>query len=414
MKKKAIVLALGLTMALTACGKTAAPAAEPQPEEPAVETPAEPAETEADADDNYHPESFDPNDIFVEQDHTFTDITGCDTFTQIVDKLPDGKGYTNVTIGDTDVLLVAEQMYEWEPGMVAAIDAEIYAYIDGAPVCLGHVDCGGTAYPLQLKDGFLYTGGNHYMRKYTVRDNALAIAEEVYVSYDQDGGETYYYRTADTDFTDHDAATAAGKFDSLFAELDGTEIIYFDRIGGGTAEGELPAYEYPGPELFYTVVYRYMVDELAKNYPEADVSIPCPVIVAEDESNKEDILIYGDFWIFNYDLNGDILENTSGGAYPGVMHLKTLDTAEGYEVTALDVVADGSDYTESAKKIFGKYYDEFSKINADDKLREETRAQIIANYVAANELPITAYQDYGWDPVTLPEENIDSFYSQLD
>jgi hypothetical protein len=76
-------------------------------------------------------------------------------------------------------------------------------------------------------------------------------------------------------------------------------------------------------------------------------------------------------------------------------------------------VADGSDYTPSAKKIFGDHYDDFVKLNSDQEKREEIRAQIIANYVAANNLNITCYKDYGWDPVTLPEENIDNFYSKL-
>ena len=53
------------------------------------------------------------------------------------------------------------------------------------------------------------------------------------------------------------------------------------------------------------------------------------------------------------------------------------------------------------------------KDGEDEKVREKTRAQIIANYVAANNLDITAYQDYGWDPVTLPKQNIDTFYSDL-
>ena len=144
------------------------------------------------------------------------------------------------------------------------------------------------------------------------------------------------------------------------------------------------------------------------------MSIPCPIIVAEEDSDRDDIRVYGDFWIFNYDLEGDTLKNTSGGAYPGCMHFKAVDSAAGYEVTSMEVAADGSDFDESAKKIFGKHYDEFVKVNSDDKAREETRAQIIANYVAANNLSITAYQDYGWDPVPLPEENIDSFYSILD
>ena len=78
------------------------------------------------------------------------------------------------------------------------------------------------------------------------------------------------------------------------------------------------------------------------------------------------------------------------------------------------MVGDGSQYMPTAKKIFGEKYDEFHKIARDEEEREKIRAQIVANYVAANGLTVTASQDYGWDPVPLPEENIDSFYSDLD
>ena len=155
-----------------------------------------------------------------------------------------------------------------------------------------------------------------------------------------------------------------------------------------------------------------MIDNYAAQYDKTDVSIPCIMIVGTDESDPEDIRVYGDFWLLNYDLEGDTLECKSGGSYPGCIHFKK--TGSGYEAAGMDEVEDGSGYTESAKKIFGKYYDKFAKDGEDEKQREQIRAQIIANYVAANNLSITAYQDYGWDPVTLPEENIDSFYSELD
>lgn len=80
----------------------------------------------------------------------------------------------------------------------------------------------------------------------------------------------------------------------------------------------------------------------------------------------------------------------------------------------ITLVEDGSNFTESAKKLFGDHYDKFMEVESDAEAREQIRAQIIANYVAANELSITKYQDEGWGPITLPEENIDSFYSQLD
>ena len=160
------------------------------------------------------------------------------------------------------------------------------------------------------------------------------------------------------------------------------------------------------------MLYQYVIDNLANAYSDTEVSIPCPVILTIDESNKDDIKVYGDFWVFNYYLDGDIMKNTSGGSYPGCIHVKS--SADGYEVTGMDMVEDGNQYIPTAKKIFGNYYEDFMKLEEDLDGREATRAQIIANYVAANGLNVAAYQDMGWDPVLLPEENIDSFYSNLD
>ena len=237
------------------------------------------------------------------------------------------------------------------------------------------------------------------------------LTEEAYETFDKDGAATYYYRSGDTSFADHDEAAAHARFDELFAELDDAEVICFDKADSSAAV-TLPPYEYPGPELFYTVVYQYIIDEFSQHYDEADVGIPCPIIVAEDFSDKNDLRLWGDFTYINYELDGDVLESVSGGSYPGLMHIK--DTGDGYEVTGIDVVKDGSEFTESAKEIFGKYFEDYLEASADEEGRDAIRAQIIANYAAANGLNITAFHDYGWEPVPLPEENIDSFYSDLD
>ena len=420
MKKRLIVstlTCLALTVVLAGCSGAdkadtgAQPATEETQENEAADAGAD---SEGSGEQtSYDPAAFQVSDVYIAPEQAVTtDISGCDTFTQIVDKLEEGKGYANVTIGDSDVLLVSSGTYEWEQGKHAAIDAEIFYYTDDVPTYLASVSAGGTAYPLAIKDGDLYVGGNHFMSKYLIDNGFLIETEEAYVQYDTDGNETYYYNTCNSQFEDYDEATAESRFNDLFTEQESAEVIEFQPAGGAAASsGELPAYDYPGPELFYSVLYNYMTEELGKNYEKSQVSIPCPVIIKEDESDKSDIRVYGNFWIFNYDLNGDVLENTSGGSYPGCIHIKSTD--EGYEVTSMDVVEDGSDFTPSAKKIFGKYYDLFMKDGEDETLREKTRAQIIANYVAANGLNITAYQDYGWDPVTLPEENIDTFYSDL-
>ncbi len=320
------------------------------------------------------------------------DISNCYTFTHIVDqKLSPGMGYANVTIGDKDALLVCSGAYDNLDGNMAAIDSTVFIYKDDAPYEIGKVCSGGTSYPIAVKDGMLYTGSNHWVCKYTIESDKLTLVEMASVTYDSDGNGTY-----------------DGRYEELNDEMQAANIVDY------SVKADVPSYEYPGPEAFYTVLYRYIADELGQGYPESQVTIPCPVIVAEDESNKEDIKVWGNFWVFNYDLNGDTLECASGGAYPGCIHLKAVDDSDGYAVTGMDKVGDGSDFDPTAKKIFGKYYDDFTKINSDDKERERLRAQIISNYVFANNLNIKAYKDYGWDPVTLPEENIDNFYSQLD
>ena len=67
---------------------------------------------------------------------------------------------------------------------------------------------------------------------------------------------------------------------------------------------------------------------------------------------------------------------------------------------------------EQVKKIFGENrYQKFMEEQSNAEYRDEVRNQIVANYVADNNLAITKIQDYGWDPVELPEANSDSFTS---
>ncbi len=164
---------------------------------------------------------------------------------------------------------------------------------------------------------------------------------------------------------------------------------------------ELPAYTVPATEEdpYKEAISRYIVEGFGKHYEPADVSIPCVQIVAEETDDPEDIRVIGSYWIFNYDLNGDTLECVSGGSYPGCMHLK--QTADGYVVTSCDVAADGGDYADSMKEICGSWYEKAMEVVSDDVTREEVRTQTIAGYVLENELPITKYKDYGWDPVEL-------------
>ena len=150
----------------------------------------------------------------------------------------------------------------------------------------------------------------------------------------------------------------------------------------------------------FPAIERYLVNEFGKQYLKGEYCIPFQTVIAVDERNSEDILVWGDFWVFNYNLVGDTLETVSGGSHPGLMHIKQTD--KGFEVTAFDQVEDGSNNVASAKRIFGDKYENFRAVNSNDKKREKNRAEILANYVKKHNIAATKYKDYGWPEKQIP------------
>ncbi|MBQ9437455.1 MAG: hypothetical protein IJU50_03915 [Lachnospiraceae bacterium] len=156
------------------------------------------------------------------------DISDCDTFTQIVDKLENGRGYANAVLEGTDVLLVSSGTYDNE-GVQAAIDAEIFSYdSNGKPQYSGYVGAGGTAYPLAVKDGMLYAGGNHFVRKWTVKDGALILVEAAQEVFDEEGNATQYHQ--DEEQANYAEVPDDSELTRLFDELMDAEVIEFTAV----------------------------------------------------------------------------------------------------------------------------------------------------------------------------------------
>lgn len=166
-----------------------------------------------------------------------------------------------------------------------------------------------------------------------------------------------------------------------------------------TTSGETT--EQQAPVTLEQVIDQYIVDTFGKQYAQAEVCIPQQIVVATDEADDQDVKVWGDFWVFNYNTAGDTLKTASGGSHPGLIHLKKVDN--GYEVTGFDQVGDGSQFEPTAKKIFGDKYNAFMKMHSNEKEREQNRAEGIAKYAKAHNLKVTMYQDYGWSAVKLPE-----------
>lgn len=145
---------------------------------------------------------------------------------------------------------------------------------------------------------------------------------------------------------------------------------------------------------YFPAIERFLVNEIGKQYVEAECCVPFQKVVAVDERDAENILVWGDFWVYNYIRSGDTLKAVAGGNHPGLLHIRQTDT--GFEVIGFDQVADGSDNLKSALQIFGDKYEAFHAIQSDEQTRERHRLEVLANYVEKHNLNISFVQDYGW------------------
>ena len=83
-----------------------------------------------------------------------------------------------------------------------------------------------------------------------------------------------------------------------------------------------------------------------------------------------------------------------------------LDEKPGYR--NIEIPSDATEQKRLLRSLFNvrvprPISDDFLKIHEDSASRDALRAGIIADYSAANDLSLTAFQDYGFDPVALPE-----------
>ncbi len=143
----------------------------------------------------------------------------------------------------------------------------------------------------------------------------------------------------------------------------------------------------------------YLVARFGGYYDKADYSIPYMLLIDVEDTDLNDIRLYGFFELDNYNLNGGILECVSGGAFPGVMHASYKDGK--LDFTGFDEVASGSGHEKSAKELFGDRYEIFSRLISDDNVKQAERHRSIEAYVEEHEIDASEYKDYGQDPVKI-------------
>ena len=134
----------------------------------------------------------------------------------------------------------------------------------------------------------------------------------------------------------------------------------------------------------------YLLREIAPYYLQGEICVPALLI-----AHEEDSCVWGDFWVFWYNIAGDTLKTVSGGSHPGRITLTYKYNQP--QVIDFERVEDGSRFMPTAKRIFGDYLDIFMNMHSNESVREAVRREQLSEYVQQNNLNIHYYQDYGWE-----------------
>jgi hypothetical protein len=166
-------------------------------------------------------------------------FTGCGKaaekgeYDEVISSLNAGQAYAYVDIagGEHQALLVADDTYDDGNGHNAAISAELYCLdTDGSVISYTNVLSEGTAYPIAVKDGYLYYGGNHHVAKEYIdlQYASVVTKEDAEETFDEDGNTTYYYFSLDDEFegeVDDDSYLAR-----LFDEYGDADVVDFTIV----------------------------------------------------------------------------------------------------------------------------------------------------------------------------------------
>ncbi len=172
------------------------------------------------------------------------------------------------------------------------------------------------------------------------------------------------------------------------------------------AETGLPAYKYTGGDPIEGAIANALAsDGRAEQFltEPGCVTIPCPIIHQTEMIDDTHAKVYGTCWILNYVQKGEILESISGGEIPAVILLEKVDGE--WQVISMEEADIGEDYDLDIQRfahgdeaLEDRYY---AASDLDAPENREIRTRLIRDYVDANRLAVTAYRDYGWDPVEL-------------
>ena len=168
----------------------------------------------------------------------------------------------------------------------------------------------------------------------------------------------------------------------------------FEKSTDYVSKPVIPQYSYKGEEKYMNELLDVMYTEVGKYLTGNDVFFPIFKIVKVDEEDAADIKIYGIGNYLTYRVFEDTLIHEEGNDCVGCVHFKK----EGDKLTFVEyeMAHDGKDFEPSLKEICHNDKKLFKEMmSAFDKMNE-TRTEIISEYVKENHLEIKHYT-YGSD-----------------
>ena len=191
-----------------------------------------------------------------------------------------------------------------------------------------------------------------------------------------------------------------------------------------TATTGLPAFAYNEDMSDGSPYLAAICDYLEAEYGNGsgDVMIPAPVVLYTDDSDAENVKIWGNFWTLGYSLEGTCLVCEGGGEAPGVMELTQAEDGS-YEVTSFRTAGDGAEYAEGIRTFCEEaegedtdsLYDQYMQSNdLSASPTADVRRAFIEQYVADNGLDIDSFQDPGWDPIEIVVSSAEADKSVLE
>lgn len=169
----------------------------------------------------------------------------------------------------------------------------------------------------------------------------------------------------------------------LMSDFDGHKQDCIENIANSRKE-----------QALRNAISEYLVKEIGSQYSPGELCIPVLMMVSTEEQNTEKALVWGDFWVFNYNTAGDTLKTVSGGNHSGCM--KVQKQGNKLTVTSFEQTEDGAGNEASAKRIFGKHYDVYQNMHSNENVREAVRKEQLKEYVKQHKLNVRYYQDFGW------------------